>query len=117
MVNKQKRIILNENALSKIQKWRDSVELELNGAKIPLSKFVNSYIESIGEKLTSEVAEKLKHEFYNPAKALDFAVGVIKRKEKEGERYNPDDILFNTVGRTLAPRRRRNSSKKSESKS
>lgn len=80
------RITLSHTSLESITKWTEQLKNELRGSKFTRNDMVNWIIGQRNSELIKSEVEDLRQLYFDPKKALAWALGQIKKAQKVGTR-------------------------------
>jgi len=79
------RANLNKESLFKVNGWLEQLKPKLRGSKISRSDLINWLVTQKPEALTDREVSELITNYFDPVKALEWAVSEIKSAKSRGE--------------------------------
>jgi hypothetical protein len=87
------RVVLSDEALSKVESILEDLKVDLKGAKITRSELVNWIMERQPNELPSSDRSKILERFYCPVKALEWAYAKAKSMKLGGQQVELEKIV------------------------
>lgn len=91
------RISLTSTNLEVISRWTDKVKSELKGSRFTRSDMVNWFIEQRNADLSDKELVDIRHRFFDPQKALAWALAQLKEAQKSGQEIDVGKLVRETL--------------------
>lgn len=93
----KERIALNQESLRKIDQWLHQVSDAVKGIKLTRSDLVNHEISQAEEYLDQRKLQMLREIYFDPLKALRWAITQAQEAKRRGELTSIDDYLSQAI--------------------
>ena len=100
------RANLSKESLLKVNGWVDQLKPKLRGSKISRSDLINWLVAQKSETLTDREVAELVTTYFDPVKALEWAVAEVKSAKSRGEEIDLGAFVSEKFG-TKKPKTRR----------
>ncbi len=91
------RVTLSLASLESVTKWTEQLKNELRGSKFTRNEMVNWIIGQRSSELTKSEVEDLRQLYFDPKKALAWALGQIKKAQKVGQEIDVNKLVQETL--------------------
>ncbi len=87
------RITLSDPSLIKLDHWMGAVHAVLKGSRFSRSDMINWFIERATAELSQSEIKLIRDKYFDPHKALEWALQQIKQAQKQGQKVDAKNLL------------------------
>jgi nucleoid DNA-binding protein len=102
------RASLNNEALARVNSWMCQLKPKLKGSKVSRSDLVNWFILQKSDQLGDREVADLVKAYFDPVKALEWAVAEVKSAKARGESIDLTEFVSTKfIAKPRKPRKRK----------
>ncbi|MBP9709147.1 MAG: hypothetical protein KBD78_16040 [Oligoflexales bacterium] len=91
------RITLSPVSLESVSRWTEQMKSELRGSKFTRNDMVNWIIGQRGVELSKGEVEEIRRLYFDPKKALGWALAQLKEAHKSGQDIDVNKLVQETL--------------------
>lgn len=91
------RVSLSPASLESVTRWTEQLKGELRGSKFTRNDMVNWIIGQRGSELSKVEVEEIRRLFFDPKKALGWALAQLKEAQKSGQELDVNKLVQETL--------------------
>lgn len=91
------RITLSPASLDSVSRWTEQLKGELRGSKFTRNDMVNWIVGQRGAELSKNEVEEIRRLYFDPKKALGWALAQLKEAQKSGQDIDVNKLVQETL--------------------